>query len=552
MIDPTTVLPQEVLSSFQAHDVAVVDLEQHDFPNETHVVVYVPEEDVARVVKLVAAAQLKQDDNDIFVIVRGRKTAPGEGAALAESPVRSLSDRRCYDLVNLITARSRVSSTQPSLSYVPDARANLASVTAERHQLVFGRRGAGKTALLVEARRVVTQQDNLAAWVNVQTLRHESPARVTLYIFRAMLGSLITSRIVPERSGVHLNVSSLHTRIDTLLDDSATPADIVEKLIPRIQSTVQDYLTLTGKSLYVFLDDFYYIPRSDQPDILDKLHGSARDSAVWLKVASIRHLTRWWQASPPVGLQSGQDADIVDLDITLQEPSAAKTFLEGVLTGFANSVGIVALSRVFRKEALDRLVLASGAVPRDYLVLASAALARAQSRENARFVGVQEVNQVAGDAAAAKIQELEEDMAANVGAAQDTLGTLTLVRQFCLDETSCTYFLVDYRDREVHPGGYNRLTDLMDVRLLHMVNSGVSDAHAAGQRSEAFMLDLSQFTGARFKQRLRVLDFTSGAFSSRITRSKELPRRAKSAKELLGILRAAPTFSLDRLEVDGE
>ncbi|MGO4612048.1 hypothetical protein AB4142_37505, partial [Variovorax sp. 2RAF20] len=79
------------------------------------------------------------------------------------------------------------------------------------------------------------------------------------------------------------------------------------------------------------------------------------------------------------------------------------------------------------------------------------------------------VNQAAGDAASAKIQELEEDMAANSGVAQRTLETLDLVRRFCLDEQAFTYFLVGYRDKEKNVGPYSLLTDLMDVRLIHLV-----------------------------------------------------------------------------------
>jgi len=369
------------------------------------------------------------------------------------------------------------------------------------------------------------------------------PQRVVLYVLNEMLGALLSSRLVDERSQVATSLSSLATRVQALLDADVTPESAVHDLVPRAQRVLRDYLSIAGRPLFVFLDDYYYMPRGAQPEILDLLHGFTRDANVWLKVASIKHLTRWWQASPPVGLQSGQDADLVDLDITLQEPSDAKRFLEGVLLEFARRVAIPSLTRIFRSEALDRLVVASGAVPRDYLVLATSALGRAQRRPNARLVGVQEVNQAAGDAAASKIQELEEDMASNSGAADATLATLKAVRSFCLEDVGFTYFLVGFRDREDRPSSYNLLTDLMDVRLLHLVDAGVSDAHSAGHRSEAFMLDLSQYSGARLKQKVRVLDFSGGHFVSRETRSSVAPRTARTTRELIAMLRGAPTLS---------
>lgn len=540
-----------VRERFAAAGVEVLDIESRSFPQETHHIVYVNPDNLQEALLLGSELDIPTSDAAAeFLIVRAAPDAllrrsAAEGAV---GPVRSVHDQRCSELIHLVTARSRVSSAQPSLIYVPDARANLSAVTAARHHLVFGRRGAGKTALLVEAMGQLNGQGALTAWVNIQTLRRETPQRVALYVLDRMTSALIASRSVDERSQIAVSLASFAGKVKALLDAETTERSLVEQLVPRAQRVFQDYLAVAQRSLYVFLDDFYYLPRSLQPEILDLIHGCTRDANVWLKVGSIKHLTRWWQASPPVGLQSGQDADLIDLDITLQDPAQAKEFLEGVLLGFARKVGIPSLTRVFRQDALDRLVVASGAVPRDYLVLATSAISRAQRRSNARLVGVQEINQAAGDSAASKIQELEEDMASNAGTAEVTLETLKTVRKFCLEDASFTYFLVGFRDREDNPSAYNLLTDLMDVRLLHMIDAGVSDSHSAGHRSEAFMLDLSQFSGARLKQKIRVLDFSGGHFVSRETRSSQPPRVARTPLEFIAILRGAPTLGLDWLQ----
>jgi hypothetical protein len=537
-------------SEFAKQGLVVMDVETRAFPQEAHHIVFVRPDDVERALVLGNRLQLPSlGDVDEFVIVRPATTAMLTTAgARSGGPIRSVHDERCGELINLVSARSRVSNAQPSLAYVPDVRANFAAVTAARHNLVFGRRGAGKTALLVEAKQQLDSSGSVTAWINIQTYRRETHQRVVLYVLNDMLNALLASHSVDETSQVAISLSTLSARVQALLDADETPDRLVHDLVPRAQRVLRDYVSVSGRPLFVFLDDFYYLPRSQQPDVLDLLHGFTRDANVWLKVASIKHLTRWWQATPPMGLQSGQDADVIDLDITLQEPAEAKRFLEGVLLAFARTVGIPSLSRVFRAEALDRLVVASGAVPRDYLVLATSAIGRAQKRANARLVGVQEVNQAAGDAAASKIQELEEDMASNAGSADATLATLKAVRSFCLEDESFTYFLVGFRDREDRPGSYNLLTDLMDVRLIHLLDAGVSDAHAAGQRSEAFMLDLSQYSGARLKQKVRVLDFSAGHFVSRETRSSQAHKIARTPRELVTMLRGAPTLSLSSLQ----
>lgn len=56
------------------------------------------------------------------------------------------------------------------------------------------------------------------------------------------------------------------------------------------------------------------------------------------------------------------------------------------------------------------------------------------------------MNGAAGDAALVKIDELEEDLAPSSKQRNGTLEALAMVRTFCLDEESYTYFRVNFRD----------------------------------------------------------------------------------------------------------
>src|SRR5205823_4426124 len=122
--------------------------------------------------------------------------------------------------------------------------------------------------------------------------------------------------------------------------------------------------------------------------------------------------------------------------------------LEEVLLAFAQHVGIPNLRGVFALDALDRLVLASGAVPRDYLVLAGNAIGHARRRERARVVGKQDVAAAAGDIAQAKMAELEDDAAAAAGSAQQMIVGLQVLRDFCIDDKKYTFFYVEFKDKE--------------------------------------------------------------------------------------------------------
>ncbi|MFI2557918.1 hypothetical protein [Nocardia farcinica] len=534
--------------------IRVADIVARAYPDETNYIVYVRESDVPE-----AAAIGNELDEDIsspgaraFVIVR---KAPDE---LLEKDMRPLTsgvqDARSIDLSNLISARSRVSEGQPSLSYVKDADRSLYAVTAPRHHLIFGRRGAGKSALLVEAKRSLNAESSISSWTNMQTLRNEPAGRVFLHVIEDVLQALVTrQQQIRSESPITVQAVEIYEEVRSLLAIDSPSDDWPTRLIPKVQRILKRFLDSNGVRLYVFVDDFYYIPRKDQPMLLDMLHGCVRDCDAWLKIASIRHLTRWWQSSPQLGLQTMHDADLLDLDVTLQDPGRAKRFLESILTEYSRHVGIPSLNRIFSSTGLDRLVLASGGVPRDYLILAQSSIIKAQRRQNSKLVGVEDVNRAAGDAAQAKLQELEEDMASDIQSAARTLDALKRVRSFCLEETSHTYFLISYRDKENAPSRYNVLTDLLDLRLIHLVDDGVSDPHSAGHRSEAYMLDLSQFSGSRLKQGIRVLDFQNGNIISRKTRGSyrgkndSEPKVGDTPRKAIAILRAAPAFGLERV-----
>jgi hypothetical protein len=116
-------------------------------------------------------------------------------------------------------------------------------------------------------------------------------------------------------------------------------------------------------------DDIHYMDAGEVPGLLDLLHGVSRDNPVWLKVAGIRHQTRWFTQDPPLGLQTGHDASIINLDITLEQPSRAKIFLRNILLSYVDQSDTEPLRGFLSGGALDRLVLACGGVPRDFLLL---------------------------------------------------------------------------------------------------------------------------------------------------------------------------------------
>ena len=531
-----------VMAHFKRAGLDPVSIEVRSFPSETIVVVEV-DGDYDRALSL--AEELDSKIESGFVTVR---QTPRRAQTKTAGRVKNVHDQRILELIELMNARARTSESQPSLRYVPDVEERVNLAISPRHHLIFGRRGVGKTALLLEAKRMLDQEGHYTLWVNVHALRHLDADDA----FRIVASRLCDLGIGAFRSG---SASSGSVRllemcreaIDNAPEEGLLKQQTTSRIVPQLQQAISRLCLETDKALYLFLDDIHYLPPQDVPRFLDLLHAISRDNRLWLKVAGIQHQTRWFVSSPPTGLQTGHDAAIISLDVTLEQPERAKKFQLDVLRGYVDEYAPTPVGGFLGASALDRLVLASGGVPRDFLTLCAASLRTARARPNARVVGVQDVNNAAGVAAQTKLQELEDDAAATMGRSQALVNALNMIREFLLNEHQITYLRVDFRDKESRPNEYGLVQALADLRMLHLINPSLSDPHQAGRRSEVYLLDLSQYSGSRLRQRLRVLDFERGHMVLKRTSSVDPTKVGDTARRLVALLRRGPIFELGRL-----
>ena len=534
-----------IQNQFSKAGIIIQSIERKDYPEESIFVVYVSEDDFDRAAMVGNSLdpELAQKGFNGFVVVRKLAREAKHVVTHLKDGVQNVKARR---LAELLIARARTSEAQPSLAYVHDTAQNISIAVTSRHHLIFGRRGTGKTALMVEAKKRVERGGCLTSWINIHTHRRDSVERIFVWICLNVCEQMQVFYSQREKIPQSLNlIAKLRDDTENLHAKQNLCADEVNKLIPYIQKVIRRFADTNETQFYIFLDDLHYLPTKEQPKLLDLVHSAIRDSDAWLKVAGIKHLTRWFQSKPPLGLQSGHDADHIDLDVTLERPSKAKDFLEQVFLSYARHVGISSLSSILSSTALDRLVLASGAVPRDYLTLSANAINQARSREKARLVGVQDVGKSAGEIADIKISELEEDGASDEGMSNRIKG-LDYLRKFCT-EKSCTFFRINFRDRDDKTDEYRIIRELMDGRLIHLVHASLSDIQVQGRKYEVYMLDLSQFSSERFKLRIKTLDFQKGYIVFRETGTTMEPKIGDTSVGLLNILRRGPLFELKQL-----
>lgn len=248
---------------------------------------------------------------------------------------------------------------------------------------------------------------------------------------------------------------------------------------------------------FIFVDDLYLISKSDQPRVLGYLHRLLKDTGFWLKIGSIRHATNNYISSdPPVGMQTRHDAHEIALDRQFGYIGTTKSFLEAILKGIANQAKVDS-SELFTPGALDRLMLASGGVARDYLMLARGAIEEARSRgpgtkSGSNRIIVEDVNSAAAKIAPTKLDDLRQDTPDEAEAIQDRVIDLT---NFCRDRRS-GYFLVDTRDRAL----MQDINALQHLRFAHLLFQSETIPDRQSQRFNVYLLDLAQLAYQRATQ----------------------------------------------------
>ncbi|MFV8751483.1 hypothetical protein ACNOYE_13140 [Nannocystaceae bacterium ST9] len=277
--------------------------------------------------------------------------------------------------------------------------------------------------------------------------------------------------------------------------------------IQDIQAVLSEIARAAGGNAFLFLDDLYYIRRSDQAMVIDYLHRVSKQKGVWLKIGTIRHRTEWYRhGDPPVGLKLSDDCDEIDLDTSLEKYRIAKAYLLKIATNLIQEVGLTDSDSLLTKDAVDRLVLASGGVVRDFLNILKRSIDFGREREGqsrGQKISTEDVNNAAGEYDGPKREELKRDALDD----RETLeAAFEKVKDFCL-KTNFNCFLVE-RDKETD--GARIINELVDLRLIHIVQSRVtvkSGKSFAGRIFFAYMLDISQYAGARKRRGFNLIEF---------------------------------------------
>lgn len=360
---------------------------------------------------------------------------------------------------------------------------------------------------------------------DVETLASNMHARIgdlqaELYCSDAVPTKAITKSTQErsEQGGLHGEVKSPVVSIGAMIADTNTTQEqqeiqqeyqhskieFLHQHILEYQELFRRLQDICGGDSYLFLDDLYHIRTADQPHVIDYFHRIAKGSGLWLKIGTIRHRSKWYiHGDPPIGIKLGDDADSIDLNLTLEKYSLTKDFLSKVLRSFAQDCEIE-VSDVLIEGAIDRLVLASGGVARDFLVIFRKAVTVARERgDDSRGpkIGSEDVNRAAGEHEESKREELKRDVVEDQVEIEKQFAKIV---DFCIEDAQANLFLID---KAASGKEVELIQQLVDLRLIHLASSRITVSKQPGKIYEAYMLDVSQYAGSRARRNFEIVPF---------------------------------------------
>lgn len=264
----------------------------------------------------------------------------------------------------------------------------------------------------------------------------------------------------------------------------------VERLLGDFKHLLQGICDHHNVSVFLAVDDFYFIRREDQPLVIDYMHRLCKDTSSYLKVASIKHRSALLSHERVTsGVVRGHEIQPIDLELPLGQFDSIQRFLTTLWSGVCREVGIPDPERLFKGDGLSQAVLGSGGVPRDFFGVVKLAISIARERQE-DAVGKYRINEAARQYAEdTKIPELEID-----APEQGRLARLLLfdIVRFARDQKRRNCFHIDLDKLASHPETHRVIDALVDARLLHLITDNTSNARRSG-RFAAYLLDLGLY-----------------------------------------------------------
>ncbi|MFA5944234.1 MAG: hypothetical protein WC876_07195 [Candidatus Thermoplasmatota archaeon] len=481
-------------------------------------------------------------------------------------PVRSaLTEADARKIRNYIRVISRQEEHKERNQYI-DVEGNREAALLNVNQVIYGRRGSGKSALIAEAKKGAAEKGILAVDVDCEQYKDHSFPKLLIEILLAVLErldkALPVTRMIPGTKARAAR-TAISTEMDSLRSLLLAPDDLDvgvqrhqatssnhgaqvsspstgglpaasimafksdaqteqrtftqrERTIETLQIRLKDYrrvidqaLSATGKqALYIFIDDFYHINLHWQVQTFDHLHRLTKGSRAKYKIATTRFNTRLYERADGGnrGVQDDIDYSPLELDYTLENFQSTKNHLLEILRGVVQGSKSTKLDPLeFTSEgSLQRLVWASGGVPRDFMLIFAEAMDAALQKGKQQITKYEVYDAARTFLQRTKMPDLQSD------ASSEEYGRLMNAWKWLHHEVVGNrlrnVFLVDKEASATQREAMLILQKLQDFRFIHIVMKDTTAANRdlATHRFQAYAIDLGAYTSRLKGKNIRV------------------------------------------------
>lgn len=447
-------------------------------------------------------------------------------------------------LVTFIEENLRASPLA-GLSFV-DHRHHRTRLLSGQNHVVFGRRGAGKTTLV----NATTEDENqLNIYLNLEDFKDITFPNIVIHILIELFSKL-KDKIKISWPWYKLNYSAwkLNKTIGSTCEllekylyepdvetqaiseseayqeelslglnsygtsgGAKTKKDKAREIKRNLPKSKIDYLKLNlvkykdiilsvsklfdQRSIFLIFDDFYFVLKSIQPDLIDYFHRLTKGTSLFIKMATIKNRSKLYRRTNEqyVGVELGHDIFEVNMDYTLDDFEDLQNFMQQLLeSAIKKSQANLNFDDLFAGDGFSQLCLSSGGVPRDFLSL-FATLAN-KSATTSQPIGKVQVT----EAAIANISSKFDSMKLDSGDEDAVLEEyLRRIKSAIYDDKRTNAFLVAKDDLDQDPQSRQAIRELVDLRLLHLIDQNISKAPSDGRRYEAYILDIGLYDNAR-------------------------------------------------------
>jgi hypothetical protein len=466
-------------------------------------------------------------------------------------------EEKLTKLRGIITENLRTQLDSEKVSYISTGH-TLADASSRQSHCIFARRGCGKTLLLHHSRRALDSHSK-AIYINCEDFKHHSFPNVLIEILEAIFReidvnlsgwfgrkkrlkvliaelntSLNTLRARPDhqtfdvkssnaveneaKQSQSLEIAAKHGSIEASGKVNSeklfkNKADVEKKYIhnenkllelnhnlPSYKSHIRQFFEISGKltSVFVQIDDFYHLNRTDQPFVADYIHRLCKDTPLKFKIATLKHNSVLYieRARQPIGIQERHDYQPINIDFNFEQFEQTRDQNRGIFHEYANMAGMsnAELDDLFKGTGFDRLVLAGGGVPRDCLSFFLEALDRVRRIDPDGKIGKDDVRFLSKETFERRIDELKQD---SEGQDQETLlRGISAIREFCLEKKS-NVFLVAENEIQKDDDLKTLLYRLLDYRIIHKVANSLTHKSRTGSNYQAFAIDIGCYAYMR-------------------------------------------------------